>query len=430
MARAITALQSSAPLQMRPSRIAWIAAATFALALLVRVVYVLVQSRFALFDVTFVASDSILYLTLADNIASGRGMTLDGNPTAFVGPGYPLFVAVLRRFGADPFAIGVAQSVLGSLTAALAAGLAFELGRASRLADRRLLVVTGLAGLGAAVYPHVVFWTGYVLTETLFVFLVALSLYLTALAGRTGGPIITAAGLVMGLAAVTRPPALAIGLVLAIWLALAALRGIARGGWLFAILFLIGLTLPVGAWAARNAVVLGAPVVTSTESGQVFYQGNSKGATGGTRGYVDGNDFVVLDLPPALSEVERDAIHLRLALQHIAEDPAATIARWPKKIWNMWRPTYEGSSVRNGAITLLTYLPALGLGLTGAVLLARRGGIVTTLPALFIAAWFAIHVIVTGMIRFRVAAEILLVVAAPFAIAAFIDSLSRARSRA
>src|SRR2546428_8258010 len=137
-------------------------------ALAVRVGYVLAQTRFGIFDVSFVADDSALYLALARSIASGHGMTIEGAPTAYVGPVYPLFLGPLVALGADPTGIGLVQAVVGAATAILAGLLAVELSRAvgaPRLWERR-------AGIGAAVvaaaYPHLVFWTGYVLTETLF----------------------------------------------------------------------------------------------------------------------------------------------------------------------------------------------------------------------------------------------------------------------
>ena len=53
-----------------------------ALALAVRIAYVLAQTRLRIFDVQFVADDSTLYLALARSLASGGGMSIDGRPTA------------------------------------------------------------------------------------------------------------------------------------------------------------------------------------------------------------------------------------------------------------------------------------------------------------------------------------------------------------
>lgn len=387
-------------------------------ALVARVSYVLVQTGVQLFDVSFVAADSRLYLEIAANIASGRGMATSAGPTAYVGPGYPLFLALLLRLGLDPLGIALVQAVLGALTAGIAGALAGRLADAYGLVPRQWTVVVGAAAFGVALYPHLVFWTGYVLTETLFIFMVALSLYaLTRAVASASSTWTLGAGAVAGLAAIIRAPFLAIGLVLVGWWLLRAARLPAAGGVVLPVLFALGLALPVLGWTARNAAVIGAPVVTSTESGYVFYQGNSREATGGSRGYVDAQDFRPLVLPAGLSEVERDEAYLRQALRDIAADPLATIARWPTKLANMWRPTYEGASLRNWLVTVVSYLPVLALGVAGALLLARRGFLeVAALPVIFIVTWAFIHVLITGMIRFRLPAELMLVITMPFAV--------------
>lgn len=394
-------------------------------ALAVRVGFVLVQSSLHLFDVLFVAADSRLYLAMADGIRAGQGLLLHGRPTAYVGPVYPLFLAALRALGADANAIGLVQCAVGAATAGLTGMLAAELAEAAGLPSPRRRVALLVAGLAVALYPHLVFWTGYVLTETLFVLLVMVSVYVFVRAVRGGGTAYAAiAGSSAALAALTRPPYLAVALVLLAWWALVSRP---RGG-RAAVVLAVALGLPLAVWAARNAVELGAPVVTTTESGYVFYQGNSPGATGGTRGYVDDKDFVRLPIPPGLTEVDVDSMYLRAALASIRDDPVATVARWPAKIWNMWRPTYEGSSPRNSAITMLTYVPALLLGVAGAALLARgdaRGA--GAVPALFLLCWFAVHVAATGMIRFRLPAEAVLIVASPFALFALVDRVALRR---
>jgi len=184
-----------------------------------------------------------------------------------------------------------------------------------------------------------------------------------------------------------------------------------------ALIFALGALAPVGAWATRNAAELGTPIFTSSESGYVFYQGNSRSSTGGSRGYVDSLDFTPLDLPAELDEIQRDRIYLDRALEDIRADPVGVVARWPSKVGNMWRPTYDGSSARNFAVTLLSYPVVLIAGLVGAILLARVDAFGPhCVPALFLFGWFFLHVLVTGMIRFRLAAEHVLIVAAPFAL--------------
>ena len=389
------------------------------LALAIRAAYVVAQTRWQLFEVSFVAADAVLYLDLARNIADGLGMSQHGRPTAYVGPGYPLFLAALLRVGADPLAVGLVQALLGALTAALAGLAAFELAVAAGDRERARWIATG-ATLVVALYPHHILWTGYLLTETLFGTLVAASFALTVRAANQHAPRLAAlAGTLAGAAAVTRPPYLAVGVVIAAWGLAAALRG--RWRRIVPLAFSIGLVLAPGAWAIRNLVELGAPIVTSTESGFVFYQGNSRGATGGSGGYVDARDFVPIDPPGTPDEVAKDRFYLERAIRDIAEDPMATVGRWPAKLVNMWRPAYGDASPRNIVISTATYVPVLALGILGAVALARRDLLAPgALPALVLATWVAIHVVVTGMIRFRLAAELVLIEVAPFGMLALL----------
>jgi hypothetical protein len=385
-------------------------------AFVVRVAFVILQTRFAIFDVAFVATDSQLYVQLADAIRSGAGFSVDGRPTAYVGPAYPMFLAVLRAAGLDTLGVGVAQSLLGALTACFAAATAAYLPAmpGSRVPRRGL--VFG-AGVICALYPHFVFWTGYVLTETLFVCLVASSLLLlcaSAINQRIG--LAFASGLLAAVAMLTRAPFLAVALVLVCWVGYGVLRREIRPA--VATLFALGLALPILGWTVRNVVELGAPVVTTTHSGWVFYQANSAGSTGGSGGYLGDGDFVPLDPPAGLDEVHTDSFYLARTIDDIKADPMAFAARTGPKVWNMWRPTYEGASLRNGVLTLITYVPLLLLGVLGSVALAgTRPRTVGAVPLLILVTWFLLHAVVGGLIRYRLPAELVLGIAAPFGIA-------------
>lgn len=182
-----------------------------------------------------------------------------------------------------------------------------------------------------------------------------------------------------------------------------ALWGCYRGRSPGSFVGLVALVLIMTPWVMRNAIQLGAPVVTSTESGYVLWQGNSPEATGGTRGYVDTLDFTPLDLSEDLSEVERDAGYRRRALRWMADNPGQVVALAPKKLWNMWRPTYEGASTINNVVTYATYLPLLIASLIG-LYRARRHQVGIVLLTV-VGYHLVVHGLVPGMIRFRLPVE-------------------------
>ncbi len=120
-------------------------------------------------------------------------------PDAFVQPGLPFAITPLIEFPPTDrmlFRINTVQAILGTLTILLA------------FAFFRLFATPGIA-LGAAlltaISPHLVVMTTYLLTETLFTFLLMSGMLLLALAlcrERTVWAVI--AGLMLGLSALTR----------------------------------------------------------------------------------------------------------------------------------------------------------------------------------------------------------------------------------
>lgn len=367
--------------------------ATMAIALVVRVAFVVAQLQLQLFDISFDAADSNLYRTLAESILRGDGFARDGVPTAFVTPGFPLFLAGLYLISRATIFIALVNCLLGALTVGFIAAIS------SRLGGRQ---AAWAGGLFAAFYPHLIFWTGYVLTETLYVFLVVTSLYLIIRATEERSVSWAAlSGLVMGAAFLVRPIILGFAaLALAAGLLDKRLRR-------RALVAACALAAVVGVWVIRNAIVLDAPVATSTESGYVLWQGNSPGATGGTRGYVDDLDFDPLQIPDGTSEAEADRIYMREAMSWMRENPLDVLALAPKKLWNQWRPTYEGASTLNWLATLASY-PLLLIGSAIGFLRSKRN-LTWTLLVAFFCYHLVVHGLVTGMIRFRLPVEAALI---------------------
>lgn len=371
------------------------------IATVLRVLFVTVQLRLKVFDVVFDASDSNLYRSLAASIVHSGRYAASGTSTAFVTPGYPLFLAAIYTVSRSTLFISLVQSLVGAATVGLVAATAH------RLAGKRAALS---AGLIAAVFPHMIFWTGYVLTETLYVFFIVAALYFTSRAVSEEEDIrwVLGAGVTFGAAALVRPTILLFPVLLV---------GVAAASSRFRSTALIGFIIfsaTITPWIIRNRLTMHAIIVTSTESGYVLWQGNSPGANGGSRGYVDARDFTPLKLPPGTSEVDADRIYRRAALEWMDEHPGTVTSLAPKKLWNMWRPTYAGASRFNTLVNLATYPPVVILGLVGAVVTRRQAlGVVL---ALFLGYHLVAHGLVTGMIRFRVPVEAVLCILAGVAI--------------
>ncbi|HEX6989488.1 MAG TPA: glycosyltransferase family 39 protein [Bacillota bacterium] len=199
-------------------------------------------------------------------------------PNAYVTPGYPLFLAALYSvFGwreASPVtAVLWVQVVLDALTA----GLIVLAGR--RLGSRRAGVVAGVAW---ALYPGLVFLPLYLLTETLFLFLlVLLTLVLLRAVDESGGRSgrwWAAVGGLAALVALVRPvaaPLLGVTWLWEAWRRKRAEPGAGRRASLARVVLISGaafvaVMLP---WWIRNALVLGEVVLLATQTGNPLLAG-------------------------------------------------------------------------------------------------------------------------------------------------------------
>lgn len=197
----------------------------------------------------------------------GDGPT--GKPTAFRPPGYPMFLAavytVSEPLGVERWtAARVAQAILGTLTVALLGVVAWQLfGRRAGLTAM---------GLGAAFPPWIVLG-GSLLTETLFVTLM-LAAIAAVLADRAAGGdrrVLVAAGVLCGLATLTRSnaPALIVPLAIAVATTGAGTRPLrARLGRAAALVAIAAVV--VAPWTIRNALELDGFAPVTTEAGSAL----------------------------------------------------------------------------------------------------------------------------------------------------------------
>jgi 4-amino-4-deoxy-L-arabinose transferase-like glycosyltransferase len=226
--------------------------------------------------------DPALYLLLGDQIAHGEGFSYpgsDGGVTAYYPPGYPLalgaliWLAGLWPSDLSSFGIAVTANVVLSVATI---GLVFALGR--RLVDARVGLV---AAAVFALWPNLVFHTGVVLTETLFLFLFVLMLLVALptpeLARRPGVWRLVAVGALFGAAGLVRPVSLVMApLFLLLWWPdgiVRALRNVAVVG-----AATVALILP---WTIRNMVTMDSPILLSANFGDNFCIGNNPEAAGG-----------------------------------------------------------------------------------------------------------------------------------------------------
>lgn len=241
-------------------------------------------------------------------------------------PGYPIFLGtVYTLLGSNHRSAVWAQVLLGVLVCVLAYLLAV------RFAGKR---VARIAALLVAVNPTYVFLTNQLASENLFLFWLALGLWLvsrlsaTSAAPEQRAPVAVDAcvsGIVLGLAALTREVGLVVPLVVALWWWRAARARELNSGhtssaarkasmkrtlWMLA-----GVVLAVTPWSVRNALVVGRPALVSFGGGINFYFGHNEHGIG----Y---RDLASSPLASIRDPAELDAAGYRLGLEFIMAQPA------------------------------------------------------------------------------------------------------------
>jgi 4-amino-4-deoxy-L-arabinose transferase-like glycosyltransferase len=394
-------------------------------ALVVRVVYVLVHLRHEP-----LGGDSLYYSLQGHDLAHGRWfiepfrfrfdhMT---EPSAFHPPAFSLYLGIVSRLGVDSF-LGhrLAACVVGAGAVAVV-GLV-----ARRLAgDRAGLVAAAIAAL----YPLLWINDAVVLSESILALTTVVMLLAAYAFWRAPSPWRAAGlGASVSLVALTRAEGVLLFALLAVPVVvmvpgLDGRRRFERLGTMAAAAVVI-----MGPWIGYNVVRFDEPAFVSTGSGVTFAATSCddvySGPFVGSWSYICIPDRFSND--EAVNDRKNREAALRYVRHHKSELPKLAAARMGR-VWGVFRPFQTAeldarglNAIRAGLIVSYVLIP---LAVIGLVLLRRRGQPI--LPMLALAAMVTITaVIFYGALRYRVPADVAIVVCAAVAVDA---SWSRLRS--
>jgi 4-amino-4-deoxy-L-arabinose transferase-like glycosyltransferase len=267
-----------------------------------------------------VEPDSREYLLLAENPAAGYGG--QGGERFDQGlrrpPGYPVFLAAMgARPGHGVVGVLAVQVFLGVACIAVLYAIVHRVFGARTAA--------WASSLGA-VEPLSILYANYVLSETLFMFLllVAAAFWIRGLY-TSGLATAAAAGLMLGLSCLVRPVAqfLPLVLMLAGWFLLPASW---RRRSLFSLIFLAGVAIPLAPWVVRNRVLAGTWIVSTTEGENLLHH-RAAGAIAEAEGIdIDEARGRVREvarsrIPPDLGPGPRNSSERSLAFEILAAHP-------------------------------------------------------------------------------------------------------------
>ena len=385
-------------------------------ALVVRLVYVLVQLRH-----DPLGGDSLYYSLQGHDLAHGRWFIepyrfrLDHvtEPSAYHPPLFSLYLGVVSRLGADSF---LAHRIAACVVGAAAVGAIGFLGR--RLAGNRV----GLLAAGiAALYPYLWVNDAVVLSESLLALITALMLLAAYAFWRIPSPWRAAAlGAGIGLLALTRAEGVLLFALLALPVAFAVpgldwRRRLERIGVMA--LAALALVLP---WVAFNLARFEAPAYLSTGSGVTLVDSSCNAVYSGP--FIGWWSFLCIpdriSNDEAVNDRENREVALRYVRRHVSELPRVVAAR-VGRMWGVFRPLQtadlDGRGVNADRAGLAASYVLIPLAIGGLVMLRRRrepilpmlalGAMVTITAALFY-----------GAVRFRVPADVAIVVCAAVAL--------------
>lgn len=330
-------------------------------------------------------------------------------------PLYPALMAASMYLFTEPFlALEIFQAVLSTFSGLLLYWLAKE------LFDER----TGyVALLGFALYPPLAVKVAYVDPITVEMALVCAAFLLLARARSRGDlPEVAVAGLLLGLAALSRPVLLVAAPAIAatgIW----AMNGKKGRG----VLFLATFCLAVLPWTARNYAVHEEIVLVSSNGGFNFWIGNSSLATG--EAYAVDGEPIWTKMPAELQErlggrgeVERDRMLYREGWSWIRREPVKFVRLCLQRATYFWWFRPQAGKGQHGQVAVswvigykVLYGVLLLLAVVGTALARKRWrdflpfwALLTALT--FVYALFFVHT------RYRMVIEPLLIAFASYAV--------------
>src|SRR5262245_16287671 len=426
------------------------ALAVFAVALAIRLV-----ALWAARDAELVL-DEQTYALRAEELLEGRGFLgsyqswvrhdaskpadLPQYPGAWQPPAYTAFIAaVMALSGRSLLSVKLAQVLLGSLSVLLV----LDLGR-SWFGER----AGRAAAWFAALYPNLIAFTHYLWSETLFIFLLLAGLVALSRQGEPPRPREAAlAGLLLGLAALTRAALVYFLPLLSAWLVAVHHRK-ARAALAAAAIASAVALLAILPWTVRNTLLHGGFVLIETNAPYNLWRGNGPGALE-DRCAPDvphypwpfeclpispvGNRYawaLVADAKLALAKDDPSDLELvryaqDAAWAEIRAHPGTFARRIVPRLVDMWNPTsflvrhlhvgaYGRVPVALASLiawaAMLAYLAAAALALAGAWL--ERRSPLTWLVALLVLFYSGITALSFGLTRFRLPLEALLPVLA------------------
>lgn len=350
-------------------------------------------------------SDSKEYHDIAQSVVQGQGFSVDGKPTAFRLPAYPLLLAATYSiFGDSSVPIALVQ-LMADLVSCL---LIFAIGR--KLISERTGIV---AAWILALFPIQILYVPHLMTETLFTTIFLATLWLTL---QDDLPLrkSVAIGVLVGIGILLRSTALILPPMIAVYrwkVGDGAKRVLGSLAMVGVMAFLV-----VSPWLVRNVRQFERLSLTSN-GGINFWMGSHAGATG-SYSYPNGNPLMAVQ-----DEFERSDLGVKLGVEFIISHPFEYSKVVAKKFVRFFSPDYwlmmtieykpEWAFAPNASTVFsqfsavdvfllhLPYVAVLFMGIFGLVCGASGNERAEFIFRLLVLSWLLFHLLIIADARFR-----------------------------
>ena len=318
----------------------------------------------------------------------------------------PLFTAYLAIVPNDTVAFVLQIAIVSLIAPVVGVATGRHFGRTAGI----------LAALVAALEPNFIFWSTYLLTDSLAIFFFALALERTSSAMKSGSlQAAFAAGIALGLRWLTRAAYSLVAVAIAVFSALVPDRRIARG-----VLRGLGLLLVLAVPTGRNLIVTGEPILYRTTPWQGLWAGTMWNETG--RGTI-GVDIHFPDGFSTLPLVDQEAFAREAAQRFIADSPSRFALLTMKKVLWFWLPAYPEWSLFHRLWSWAYFLVFYGLAVVGLIRVRRSPfGWLLVVSVLGLLIPVALTIVDYDG-RYRLPAELCLVPLAAAGAAPFVDRI-------
>lgn len=398
--------------------------AIFLVALIVRVTFMLTFQR-DVFFLTKVILDQGMYVALANSLLNGQGFSFSGHPTSYVQPLYPLFLVItFWLFGPSLVTIRLIQAGIGALTCVLIYDMGQVVGK-----EKMAGIV---AGALAVIYPPFLFWTGYVLTETLSLMLVVLMLTFTLRMWDTDNwKLAVISGASLGLATLCRSAIFGMTPFILIWFLMSHTRWRNRLV-LKTIPFCLGLIFILMPWTIRNYILVERLSPLASDGSVALIRHIVAPIETGSLGHTYANSEREKDVCEILShltasklrgERERERYNFHLFLQYVSEHPTLVVRQLISNLvyfWTPWPVSGFSASCLHKISMLLTYVWIVPTALVGLWLTIRRDRY-ATIMIFFLLYWSAVHMVFSPTHRHRLDVMPILIVLAAVVVVRIAD---------